>query len=710
MGKPRRENIGRETLFWMLVANLMIIVPLFDKLTLWTAGICGICFLWRIGIYFGQVAKPPRYLVTLLAVGAATTLALVAKEIGALKALINLLILGYTLKYIESRNYRDVRTIVLVGYFLIALTFIYYQGIGNTAQLLINTLINTCILLSLYQHSTRVISTAKVASKLLLLSAPLAILLFIMLPRLPPLWLVPDLKSAKTGLSNEVSFGDIGELTRSDELAFRATFDNTVPSNDQLYWRAIVMENFDGKNWSQSDSTKDIEALFSKPFQEISIKRQGPLGDTIDYSIIAEPSHQQWLFSLDIGFSPEQEIAELPDFRLFSKTPLDNKRQYRVSSAINQQLDPILSTKRRSLNLQLPSNSNPKTKQLAQEFAQAFPNPSKRLNAMMRYFAEQAYFYTLRPPPVGPQQIDDFLFENKAGFCVHYASALVFMARSTGIPARLVTGYQGGEYNPNAGYFSIYQYMAHAWTEVWLEDKGWVRLDPTAMIAPDRILDGFDAYFDDQETLLDANPFHALRIKQIPWLNELRLAFASLDYHWSVWVLGFDDDKQEKLLAQLLGKISLQKIGLFMLAMLAAIGLIIAFSAGLIRLPKRQDPVDKAYGDLIKQLNKKRLNIPTHLGPTSIATWVGSHLQPNDAVIDNGYNNKLMQSLDKRHLVNEQVIQDFQQISQDYVALKYQSLTSETQIKLRRLFLKRARKLRAIIFKLRPVDREISNT
>ena len=700
-----QENISRQTLFWLLLANVAIISPMFDKLTLWTAGICGICFLWRIGIYFGQVAKPPRYLVTLLAVGAAITLALVSKEIGALKALINLLILGYALKYIESRSQRDAKAIVLVGYFLIALTFIYHQGILNTTHLLINTLINTCVLLSLYLQGGQLKQTAQLGIKLVLLSLPLAILLFITIPRLPPLWMVPELKSAQTGLSSEVSFGDIGNLTRSDELAFRVTFDADVPVNGDLYWRTLVMENYDGKRWTRSDEIKTIEekTLFSK------LQRAGPSGPTIGYSIIAEPSHQHWLFALDLGFSTNQDIAELPDFRLYSAKPVDQKLQYRVTSAINQMLDPELTDNQQRINLALPNKINPRTRRLAQEFSRNYPEPLPRLQAMMRYFSNQAYFYTLRPPPVGPQQIDDFLFENKAGFCVHYASAFVFMARASGIPARMVAGYQGGELNPKAGYLSVYQYMAHAWTEVWLADRGWVRFDPTAMIAPDRILDGFDAFFNEEESLLITNPFNNLKIKQIPWLNELRLSLASVDYHWSLWVLGFDDKKQKQLLTELLGQITLLKVAIFMLSMLIIIGGMIAYSAGLIRLPQKQDPLDKRYKAIIKLFQKKNIIRHDAMGPTHFSEYVSKVLNNQLPSSHSNLISKLNGQGQDTHIPN-QVAKDFALFSQHYVALKYQDLHQETRQKVWRLYLKQARKLKLSIFKMSPVDRDKSNT
>ncbi len=510
--------ISRNTLFWLLITNVAVLSPLYQQATLWSIGICAICFVWRVGIYLGKVAAPPKLLVTSLAVGAATTLALVSSEIGLLNALVNLLILGYALKYIEMREQRDVKAIVLVGYFLIALTLLDQQSMLNTLHLLAVVIINTGILVSVYQDKSNKIANLGFSVKLVLHSLPLAILLFVVFPRLGPLWMVPNIKSATTGLSDEMSFGDINKLTRSAELAFRVGFENPDgstlgPANQDLYWRTLVMENYDGKTWRQDQSIKTIQrqAYFQKPQREQAVITAN--NRKIEYMVISEPSHQKWLYGLDEAFSDNNQIVELPDYRLYSLRPIDQRMSYRVVSYPNNIMELTLKDNTKQLNLALPPNSNLKTQALAQRFAQDYPDPQTRINAMMNYFAEQAYYYTLSPPSVGEQQIDDFLFENRAGFCAHYASALVFMARASGIPARMVTGYQGGEYNPQAGYYSVYQYMAHAWTEVWLEGQGWQRFDPTAMIAPQRILDGFDATFDSQSSYLQDSPFSPLRMK-----------------------------------------------------------------------------------------------------------------------------------------------------------------------------------------------------
>ena len=678
------DNISRQTLFWLLITNIAVLSPLFDKTTPWTLGICAICLLWRVGIYVGKVAKPPRFLVTSLAIGAATTLALVSKEIGLLNALVNLLLLGYALKYIEMRNQRDVRVVVLAGYFIIALTFIDHQSLLNTAHLLVVTLINTCVLVTLYQDKQSLKHTAWIGGKFLLQSLPLALLLFLVLPRLAPLWLVPNMKEAQTGLSDSLAIGDIGKLTRSTELAFRASFTNATPINAELYWRALVMENYDGVTWRQDAGIKQLQKdalLFppSRPSPALMVNNPDPMSDpmsnspdpinsedqetalnkqdkhSIRYQVIAEPSHQPWLFGLDVAYSQDDNVVNMPDYRLLALRNIDQRMSYQVESWPKAKMDLRLSARQRQINLELPSQSNPRTLTLAEQFKTQYPAPKPRLWAMMGHFNSEPFFYTLTPPPLGPQQVDDFLFENKAGFCVHYAAAFIFMARATGLPARMVTGYQGGEFNPQAGYYSVYQYMAHAWAEVWLEGEGWVRFDPTAMVAPDRIEQGFDAQFDPEQSYLQESPFSSLRFKSMPWLNELRQRFASIDYYWSVWVLGFNQEKQNQVLSGILGDVTHTKIAVFMGLCISLIVLYIAYSAGLLHFRVQGDPISTRYQQLCNRLAHHGIKRKDSDGPNQFAQQIIEQYQHSAPQLCT-----LMHTL-----------------TQSYVALKYQDLPAK---------------------------------
>lgn len=667
--KLQQEIISRHSLLWLLIINVVILLPLYDTLTPWSMAICGICLIWRYGIFMGKVAKPPRLLVTGLALASALTLALVTSKIGLLNGLINLLILGYSLKYIEMRDRRDVRVVVIVGYILIAITLFGQQSFYFSILLIVIATINTCVLISLYRDDAKLYETAKFGFSLIMQSVPLAALLFLVFPRLPPLWLMPQMTRAQTGLSDEVSFGEIGRLTRSAALAFRVKFDGTPPSNHRLYWRALVLEDYDGQTWTQHESIKTFES-----YNLAASNMPTPTGPWLSYSVIAQKSNQHWLFGLDVAFSDTSKIIQLPDYRLYSTDILTQKFQYSVKSFPSVPMDLTLADHVRNINLRLPELSNPRTHELAKRFAGRYPDPQTRLNAMMNYFTEQAYFYTLTPPPVGPQQIDDFLLENKAGFCVHYASALTVMARATGIPARMVTGYQGGEWNKQAQYFSIYQYMAHAWVEVWLENLGWIRLDPTSMIAPERILEGFDGYFQGGDSYFIDSPFSTLRLRDYPLLNELRQTLSSIDFYWSVWVLGLDSSKQQQILHKMLGKVTTEKLALFMLSSLTLIMLVIAYSAGLLRFSTDKDKISSAYLRVCRLIDKQGVSRRLDQGPIDFCHSVESQLPV--------------------------IAKDFSLLTQYYVALKYRTLTPSGKKNTTRLFMQLSRKLRFNMFKL----------
>lgn len=687
--KPQRSrmsnqfDLSRQTLMWLLLTNIAIISPLYSQITLWSLAICTICIIWRLGIYLGKVAKPPRWLVTALGLASAVTLTMVVSQIGALNALINLLILGYALKYIEMRSRRDVHIVVLVGYFLIALSFIQQQSLWSALHLVIVTLINTCVLVSLHHDKAHFRFTANLGSKIILQSFPLAILLFLVLPRLPPLWLVPAQGGAKTGLSSTVNFSNITELTRSAELAFRATFQQGEhPKNSALYWRAIVMEDYDGKQWSQNSAMIASENAVSTH----NGSKQSPnthkinylnknINQSISYTIIAEPSSQQWLFGLDVATTQDPGISTLTDHRLFAKRPIDQRRLYKVTSYPEHSMDAVISQAVREVNLALPNQSNPGTRLLAQQFEQQYPPPQKRLNAMMNYFSEQPYYYTLRPPAVGHQQIDDFLLRNKAGFCVHYASAFAFMARATGLPARIVSGYQGGEYNEAAGYFSVYQYMAHAWVEVWLPGQGWTRYDPTAMIAPERIEQGFDAVFDPHQSYLIDSPFGYLGSRTSDIFNQLRLQFAGIDYFWSVWVLGFNSDKQQDVLQKMLGEVTQVRVAILVFTSLLIIGLAIAYSAGLLQFSRATDKHVTAYMGVCHSLARRGLKRAESEGPEDYYQRVQTSFPTIEA--------------------------DFHKLTRYYVALKYQTLTPAAYKRISRLLITQSRWLKFNIIKQR---------
>ena len=426
-------------------------------------------------------------------------------------------------------------------------------------------------------------------------SIPLMLVLFIVLPRIGPLWQLPNAKRATTGLSEQINPEQISELTRSSELVFRAHFPGEPPA--VRYWRTLVHESFDGHSWGMSPQLQQWQrSRLQLPFPEPPVQWPGP---RLDYQLYVEPNYHHWVYSLDLSSSPDPTLSLTPALTQISLNPLTQSRQFTLSYYPEQNKEPRLSEARRRFNLALPPSGNPRSRQLAQQWKEQYADPQQLIQVAMNYFREQPFYYTLRPPPLSTEGIDDFLFTTRAGFCAHYASSLAFLLRSAGIPTRLVTGYLGGEYHATEGYVSVHQFDAHAWVEAWLPG-GWQRLDPTLMVAPDRVTMGLDELMRDQGFLAQ-DPLSLARYRQIPLLNDLRLLLADLDYQWTVWILNYNSSAQQDLLKRWLadglgGRIALM-VGGSLLAILIACGI-----GWLYRPRQRRDPLLQLYQQACQRL------------------------------------------------------------------------------------------------------------
>ena len=404
---------------------------------------------------------------------------------------------------------------------------------------------------------------------------PIAILLFLILPKLPPLWKMPVSKSTETGLTDTVTPGDIANLTQSGELAFRATFTGALPPPAERYWRALTLEYFDGKQWSVSPLRKQVRKQYRLLNNEFKPRVSGSWWE---YEVITEPTNKHWLFSIDVGIPDDlnssKAIWQSSDYSLLSETPITSRRAYRVRSYPTTPMDQTLYSIDSRLNLQLPNNPavNPQTQAWAEQIAADNVTQVERVQAVLDYFVDQGFRYTLSPPPMPDHPIDDFLFIHQEGFCAHYASAMSYVLRLLGIPARMVAGYHGGE-SLQPDVLSVYQYDAHAWVEAWLDGRGWVRFDPSGIVAPARLELGLQQAVEEESFL--ANNQMA-RLQQLPLFAELRNLYSLLDYQWSRWVLGFDAERQQNLLALLLGKVTTQRIMILMLGICLVIGLLLA--------------------------------------------------------------------------------------------------------------------------------------
>jgi transglutaminase-like putative cysteine protease len=447
-------------------------------------------------------------------------------------------------------------------------------------------------------------------AKLLGLALPLAGAAFILFPRIEgPLWGMPDAsQSAKSGLTDTMAPGQLSNLAQSEEVAFRVKFDGPVPPQPQLYWRGPVLGSYDGRTW-----TRVRPSRHTRP-QPLALSVGGT---PVRYEVTLEPSNTRWLFALEMP----RAMPELPGhgvtlsgaLEFQSLDPIGERVRYDLTSFVHYNLEPDGSPVDGQW-LMLPYGANPRARAVGQALA-AESDPAQRVAAVLRLFATDGFVYTLQPPLLpGRDSIDDFLFGTRAGFCEHYAGAFVFLMRSAGVPARVVTGYQGGELNPIDGYVTVRQSDAHAWAEVWLPRRGWVRVDPTAAVAPERV----------QRSLARALPPPApfsleglgrlLQPDPDSLLGRIRYAIGAVNNGWNQWVLNYTPQRQQDLVQRLQEGLShWQSVAL--IAMLCALlFLVIKFSQR-----RKADPVDALYSVLCQRLGQLGLPRAPDEGPTAYA-------------------------------------------------------------------------------------------
>lgn len=562
-------QIPRSALLWLLGSNVAALLPHSQHLPLWMWGLALFVLIWRGLTHLGRLSYPNRWAKAVAVVAASAAVIVAFDKTFTLESAAAFLIAACLLKLLEMRSRRDGYVVIFLGYFLLGTGFLFDQGLLTGLYGILTVWLLTSALVALHQNSftrdagsvRRSRRAAKLAAGILLMSLPLMLVLYLLFPRLAPLWSIAlQSGKAKTGLSAEMAPGDIAELSQSDELAFRVSFsDGQIPARDQLYWRALILDNYDGRRWQPSGVTSEVQwypQSWQPPAQAEGLIR---------YDIIQESTGEKWLFALRGVSAQEERTGMTMDDRLVARRPLHERKRYQALSwpSVSISEDGLAGLEQRQ-NLQLPRERNPQALAWAQQRRAEAGDDAAYINGLLRHFREQDFYYTLKPPVMGSEEIDDFLFNQRRGFCAHYAGALVFLARAAGIPARVVSGYQGGEWNATDGYLTVRQYDAHAWTEVWLSGQGWIRVDPTAAVAPQRIEFGLERAVAEEGTFLQDNLLSPHRFKGVSWLNQLRLQMDSLNYYWQLWVLSYDGKRQKSFLNGWLGLEDYQQ-GLYVL-------------------------------------------------------------------------------------------------------------------------------------------------
>ncbi len=600
--------INAEVVPWLIAALMLVTVPHLPRLPFWTTFFVLAIVVYKLLTLKYPKLRPGRMVVIILtAIGIAAVMLQYTKLFGRDSG-VNLLVLMLFLKLLETRSYRDGMVLIALTYFLVITNFLYSQSIPVAFFMLFVVGFITFCLISLNQGKAGISLAEKIrlTAPLLILALPVMALLFLLFPRIPgPLWGLPDdVYGAKTGLSEEMTPGQISQLAFSDDVAFRVKFNGTPPSPAQLYWRAIVFWDYDGRTWRPGN-----DARRSQPVVSTS-------GTPVEYTVTLEPHQRRWLFALDLPVldsrakppSPGHYVLT-PNMQLLSSKPIISLSQYRIRSYFNYRLGEKLTKRERTRALQLPPYRNPKAIELANEWRQTIRNPADIIDTALRLF-NRDFTYTLRPPVLGADAVDEFIFNTRRGFCEHFAGSFVFLMRAAGIPARIVTGYQGGEVNPLGDYMLIRQADAHAWAEVWLDGRGWVRVDPTTAVSPARIQLGLDAAIPARE-----NPRFLLR-RDNTFFNHLDLLLDSINNRWNEWVLGYGPEMQNLFLS----RFGVQNPRAYDLVLWLTVSL--GVTLGLIalislkRIPnKNRDKVQRYYLKLCKRLAHAGYERRPHEGP-----------------------------------------------------------------------------------------------
>jgi len=619
MSKPStdRQALARDTVLLVVAAFIFASLPHLIAMPVWLALIIVGGGIWRVVLSERIVVRPHWLLRAALTFGA---LALVVLHYGAFwgrRAATVMLCLMIAAKLTEMDRLRDARVVAALGYFLIATQFLFSQELLLFGYLLIGVALCTAALARV-QRDAEGAGPAGVeairpplehGARLLLFALPFALVMFMLFPRLSsPLWGVPEQAlDGKTGLADSMSPGAIANLFIDDSPAFRVQFQGAPPPAAERYWRGPVLWNFDGRTWRRMRGSER---------RERQIPRAGP--NALAYSVQLEPNERRWLFTLDYPAAWPDDATLHADFELIRDRPVTSVIAYEVVSQPDFVDSPALPEHLRRAALALPVDSNPRTRALAAQLRRQHPDDQELVQAVLDWFNTDEFYYNLQTAPLGRNGADEFLFDLKVGYCEYYASAFAILMRATGIPTRVVTGYQGGFWQSNGGYLLVRQSDAHAWTEVWLPGRGWVRVDPTAAVSPERIVDGARAALPAARGWMDAD-----------WLYALRNQYDRLRHFWNDWILGFNAERQTRLLDRLgLGGLPLASyaVVVIVLALLVLVPLLWLWrNSG----ENRPDRLEQSWRRLLRRLRRKKIDVSGNQTPREIS----AHLA---VLLDNG--------------------------------------------------------------------------
>ena len=619
MIRKRDSRIPRRPLLWLAAALLFVLPPMFDGLAPWVPTL----LLVAIAAKFWM--EPRGYRLRFLPLKIALVVgALVAIFIsyGAIKGIepgVSLIIVLMSLKIFEAHTVREFHFMVMLGWVLCLCGFFLAQDLVIAVCLMIAFTLLTTALVQFYRGLTagRIWPPLRSALTLLAQAAPLIVLLFLLFPRVTAgfrLLLTPNTTSA-SGFSDRLSPGSVEAIATSTAVAFRAEFpDEDVPRSIPLYWRGLVLTEGDGMEW------RFREMLRSSP--------QFHGGGTIRQFITIEPHGERWMFALDRPISEPPGASLRPGNYLLSGERIIKPRRYEVSSALQfarEDLQPLEWER----GLEVPASISPRVRELAQSWSQADPDPHAIVRRALDFFQTQRFRYSLSPGEYR-NDLEEFLFRRRIGFCEHYAASFATLMRLAGVPARVVIGYLGGEFNEMGHFYLVRQSDTHAWCEVWLPNTGWTRVDPTNVVAPERVNSGLESFLERNAAAGEIIPRFSRAFARQPFFAKIRVTWQTLNYVWDSRVLGFDTEAQQALTHEI-GLPDLRPVSLLFLSAIITAGFVVILATWMrFRVRVQPDPVQGLYTKFCAKATRMGVRRDPNEGPVDFANRV-SRVLPQES-------------------------------------------------------------------------------
>ena len=600
---PAQRAAAPREMAWLVASLGLVVVPHMLRAPWWLIAFTLCLYAWRVQFVVSRATLPSRWLILAVALVGIVGVWVDQRTLFGRSAGVMLLVLFSGLKLMEVRSHRDAAIAVFLGYFLIVTNLLFTQSIATAVVMCVAVGMLTASLVGLSAPHRALAANLRTTGLLLGHAAPAALVLFLLFPRVQgPLWGLPqDAHAGLSGLSGSMTPGNLSRLVLSDAIAFRAEFRGEPPPHRELYWRGPVLWDFDGRTWHMGPQ---VLARYVPPADG---------GSTYRYEMVLEPHNREWLFALESAARAPDKARFTPDGLLMAPDPVRSRMRYEMTSIAVSEVRPAELGTMLERALHLPRDGNPRARSLAQSWRREARSDAEVITKATDFIRTGGFMYTLEPPLLGANPVDDFLFTTREGFCEHFSSSFVFLMRAAGVPARVVMGYLGGDVNSFDRIVTVRQSEAHAWAEVFLKGRGWVRVDPTAATNPIRIDAGLARSVTNTESL----PY--LVRADFEWLRRMRHRWEAVAHKWNVWVLGYNPERQRDLLSFV--GIPDADWRALTATLFTILGILTAgLLAWSLRRLARPDPVQRAWIAFCRKLAEHGVAREAHEGPRDYAS------------------------------------------------------------------------------------------